>query len=74
DGALAEAGDLLQPLANGNLQRRNIVAELADLCTEKHSGRADQRQITVFKSVGSAIEDLCAANLVWSTSKPEKSK
>ena len=66
-GALAEAGDLLQPLAAGQLQRTDILAELADLARGNHAGRVDDLQITVFKSVGAALEDLAAANLVWAT-------
>ena len=65
-GALAEAGDLVQPLENGKLARTAIVAELAGLCQQHHDGRKSQEEITVFKSVGTALEDLCAANLVWS--------
>jgi len=65
-GALAEAGDLLQPIASGRLQRASVAAELADLAAGRHAGRADPQQITVFKSVGTGIEDLCAANLAWS--------
>jgi len=69
-GALAEAGDLLQPLVSGRLQRASIAAELADLAAGRHSGRTDARQITVFKSVGTGIEDLCAANLAWAALRP----
>ena len=65
-GTLAEAGDLLQPMAAGHLQRDAILAELADLAGGRHSGRTDAAQITVFKSVGTGIEDLSAANLAWS--------
>ncbi|MES2038613.1 MAG: ornithine cyclodeaminase family protein [Pseudomonadota bacterium] len=65
-GAMAEAGDITQTLANGSLSKSAIVAELADLCSGKHLGRKADEEITVFKSVGTAIEDLCAANLVWS--------
>lgn len=64
-GALAEAGDLVQPLASGRLQRSAILAELADLCCARHAGRSTADEITVFKSVGSAIEDLCAAEMVF---------
>lgn len=64
-GALAEAGDLLQPLQSGRVARDAIRAELADLCAGRHSGRADAAQVTVFKSVGAALEDLCAADLAW---------
>jgi ornithine cyclodeaminase/alanine dehydrogenase-like protein (mu-crystallin family) len=65
-GALAEAGDLLQPLQSGQIARDAIRAELADLCTGRHPGRTDAFQVTVFKSVGAALEDLCAADLAWS--------
>ena len=64
-GALAEAGDLTQPLANGSLLRSAILAELRDLCSGQHPGRQHEQDITVFKSVGTAIEDLCAARLAW---------
>lgn len=65
-GTLAEAGDLLQPIAAGQLQRSAILAELADLVSGRHAGRAKREQITVFKSVGTGIEDLSAAQLAWS--------
>lgn len=64
-GALVEAGDLLQPMQAGKLERVAIQAELADLCAERHAGRADAAQVTLFKSVGAAIEDLCGADLAW---------
>ncbi|MDB5822561.1 MAG: hypothetical protein JWR21_1265 [Herminiimonas sp.] len=66
-GALAEAGDLLQPIANGTLKRESICAELADLAHGRHAGRTNASEITVFKSVGTALEDLCAAELAWSS-------
>jgi ornithine cyclodeaminase/alanine dehydrogenase-like protein (mu-crystallin family) len=64
-GALAEAGDLLQPIEAGCLSREDIRAELADLCAGRHPGRTDASQVTLFKSVGTALEDLCGANLAW---------
>jgi len=42
-----------------------VLAELAELVHGKHAGRQHAEEITVFKSVGTALEDLCAANLVW---------
>ena len=65
DGALAEAGDLVQPLQAGLITRASVLAELADLATHRHPGRSDAQQITLFKSVGTALEDLCAAQVVW---------
>ena len=64
EGALAEAGDILQPMRSGALRREDIQAELRDLCLGRHPGRSDPEAITVFKSVGTALEDLVAARLV----------
>ena len=63
-GALAEAGDLLQPIAAGSIAREHVVAELADLASGRHPGRRDAAEVTLFKSVGTALEDLCAARMV----------
>jgi alanine dehydrogenase len=63
-GAMAEAGDLIQPLASGVIGPEQIVGELADLCRGGVEGRTDPAQTTVFKSVGAAIEDLVAARMV----------
>lgn len=63
-GALAEAGDITQPLERGVIRREHLVAELADLVTGRHPGRSTAAQITAFKSVGTALEDLTAAELV----------
>ena len=63
-GALAEAGDLVQPLAAGLISRERIRGELAELVTGRVRGRENPRQLTLFKSVGTALEDLAAAELV----------
>mgnify|MGYP001039543275 FL=1 len=64
DAALAEAGDITQPLAAGVLARAAIRGDLFGLCRGQARGRATADDITLFKSVGSAIEDLAAAALV----------
>ena len=61
--ALAKAGDLLQPIASGALRREDVRGTLADLCAGRFM-RRDAEQRTVFKSVGTALEDLAAAILV----------
>lgn len=66
EAALAEAGDLTQPIGAGVLMRNDIVGDLAALCRGTVGGRGAAGEITLFKSVGSAIEDLAAAALVWS--------
>jgi len=61
-GALAEGGDLVQALASGALDRERVRGELADLCRAPPPPR-NAEDITVYKSVGAAIEDLAAARL-----------
>ena len=63
-GALAEAGDLVQPLERGVIVRAHIVAELAELLRGQRVGRRSDDEITLFKSVGTALEDLAAAQCV----------
>ncbi len=63
-GALAEAGDIVVPLETGVIAREAIVGELADLVSGRVQGRTAPAQITLFKSVGTALEDLAAAQLV----------
>lgn len=65
-GALAEAGDLRSPMASGAISRASIVAELAELVRGEKTGRTRAEEITLFKSVGTALEDLAAAELVVS--------
>jgi len=62
--ALAEGGDLVQAIASGAIGPDGIVADLADLVRGAHPGRTADAQITVFKSVGFALEDLAAAEAI----------
>jgi ornithine cyclodeaminase len=64
EGALAEAGDLVQPMQAGLLQATDIRADLGTLARASKTGRQSAQQITLFKSVGSALADLAAAGLV----------
>jgi ornithine cyclodeaminase/alanine dehydrogenase-like protein (mu-crystallin family) len=66
EGALSEAGDLLDPLSRGVIDRRRIEGELADLVHGRVKGRTNGDEIITFKSVGTAIEDLAAAQLIVS--------
>ena len=61
--ALVKSGDLLHPIASGALRREDVRGTLADLCAGRFA-RRDDAQRTVFKSVGTALEDLAAAILV----------
>ncbi len=62
--ALDEPGDLVEPLRRGTLRRSDVRATLADLAARRHTGRASEEEVTLFKSVGTAMEDLTAALLV----------
>ena len=60
EGALREAGDIVAPIASGVLPA-DEVHDLHDLCRGVLPGRRREDEITVFKSVGAALEDLAAA-------------
>jgi ornithine cyclodeaminase len=61
EGALAEAGDLVQPIRSGILREPEVAGELAELARGRVPGRSGPQEITLFKSVGTALEDLAAA-------------
>lgn len=67
-GALKEGGDLALPIAAGIVRAADVRADLFDLARGTHPGRTSADEITLFKSVGTAIEDLAAAILVWDRS------
>lgn len=63
ESALAESGDLLTPMRAGVITADHIVAELGELLTGA-AGRRSPDEITVFKSLGLAIEDLACARFL----------
>lgn len=60
-GAFKESGDLAIPLAEGVIKEKEIKGELKTLCKARQLARTDNSEITLFKSVGHALEDLSAA-------------
>jgi alanine dehydrogenase len=66
EGAETEAGDLIQAVKEGKFRMENIQGDLFDLCRGKAAGRRNREEITLFKSCGTALEDLAAAALVYS--------
>ena len=64
-GAFAEAGDILQPLAAGVIGKEAMLGDLFDLTRGTVAGPTNPEEITFFKSVGAAIEDLAAAIAVY---------
>jgi alanine dehydrogenase len=65
EGALAEAGDLLQARDEGRFDFASIRGDLFDLCRGKVPGRGSDDEITLFKSAGTAIEDLATAIMLY---------
>jgi ornithine cyclodeaminase/alanine dehydrogenase-like protein (mu-crystallin family) len=63
--ALAKSGEVLQAMADGVLVPERVVGTLADLARARCAGRRDGADRTLFKSVGNALEDLAAAELVF---------
>jgi ornithine cyclodeaminase len=63
--ALAEGGDIVQAIASGALSSADIAADLSDFARGAHPGRTRADEVTVFKSVGFALEDLAAAEAVF---------
>ncbi|MFT6916216.1 MAG: alanine dehydrogenase [Motiliproteus sp.] len=70
EGATKEAGDIVIPLQTGALVTEDIQADLFQLCRGERSGRQGFEEITLFKSVGAALEDLAAAILVYQNAQP----
>ena len=66
--ALQKSGDLLGPMSRGVFSAQDVCGNLAELCAGAVPGRSADDQRTVFKSVGTALEDLAAAALVFEAS------
>ena len=63
--ALVKSGELIGPLSRGVIREADLCADLEALCRGTQAGRQAAGERTVFKSVGTALEDLAAAWLVW---------
>jgi alanine dehydrogenase len=61
ESALAEAGDLVIPIRDGDLSADHIAAEVGEVLLDRHAGRGRPDQVTLFKSLGLATEDVIAA-------------
>ena len=64
-GGMKESGDIAGPLASGALTEAAIAGDLHDIARPGAVKRRSAKEITLFKSVGNAIEDLAAAVAVW---------
>ena len=70
-GGIHESGDMHIPLEKGIIKESEIKGDLFSLCSQKGSGRKKDEEITVFKSVGHALEDLVAASYYYNKFKNE---
>jgi ornithine cyclodeaminase len=68
-GALAEAGELLIPISEGAFAADHIAGELGELLIGRARGRSSPSEVTIFKSLGMAVEDVVAATLVVSRAR-----
>jgi alanine dehydrogenase len=62
--AMVEAGDVVMGIAEQRFDQRHIAGELGDVVLNRAAGRVSPEQITVFKSLGMAVEDVVTADLV----------
>ena len=65
EACLEEAGDLIIPLKRGLIQETDILAELGEVAAGRKAGRGSAREITYFKSVGNAVQDVSLAQAVY---------
>jgi len=66
--SLAETGDLIKPIKKGLYSDEQIAGEIGQVCLNEIQGRDSEQQITLFKSVGNAIQDFCIANAAYEKS------
>lgn len=65
DSAQNESGDYLIPLKEGVIEQNYISGEIGELLINKKAGRVSETDITIFKSLGLAIEDIAAADFIY---------
>lgn len=68
---LKEAGDILEPLARGLVSEHHIHAELGEIASGDKAGRESNSEITFFKSVGNAAQDLAVATYLAARAREE---
>ncbi len=69
--SLAEAGDLLIPIREGRMTEEHIWAELGEIAAGQKAGRLSHDEVTLFKSVGVAVQDVAAAAAVLDAAERE---
>jgi len=69
EGALAEAGDIVLAIKDGAITALHIIGELGELAAGACKTRVADEQVTIFKSLGMAVEDVAAAQLAYIRAK-----
>ena len=72
EGAFAEAGDIVLALRDGLIDRDHVVGELGEVIAGRVDGRGTDNEVTIFKSLGMAVEDVAAARLVVQRARVER--
>jgi ornithine cyclodeaminase/alanine dehydrogenase-like protein (mu-crystallin family) len=63
--ALVESGDIVQGIREGRFSDDHVRGELGEVAIGRATGRANAADVTIFKSLGMAVEDVVAADLVY---------
>jgi ornithine cyclodeaminase/alanine dehydrogenase-like protein (mu-crystallin family) len=72
EGCMAEAGDLLIPIKSGKISKEKIHADLGEIVLRQKPARVNEDEITLFESVGFALEDLVTARLAYQRAKEKR--
>lgn len=70
-GALLESGDVVQPLREGAIQEAHLLGEIGEVLAGRVPGRTSPRDITLFKSLGMAVEDVATAAYVYAAARAQ---
>ncbi|HKV46244.1 MAG TPA: ornithine cyclodeaminase family protein [bacterium] len=70
--AAVEAGDVLGPIREGAITPGHILAEIGEVFSGRHPGRSGADQITLFKSLGLAVEDVATAQFAYERAREQK--
>ena len=71
EGAMAEAGDIVGPIRRGDVTEAVILAEIGEVAAGRHPGRTSPDDITFFKSVGHAVQDVAVSSRVLEVAEAE---
>ena len=69
--AMAAAGELLNAIADGSVTEEHIAGEIGEVAQGSVQGRTSDAEITIYKSLGVAAQDLAAAHAIWTAAEAE---